>query len=114
LRSLSKNLCPRWQRDRAWKVGFPPARRERTSLAVVAAVLVGPAGPEGWRRARAAALRLFQRCGLLPHRKQDNLTSPWPRHQDHGAGEKPQGWKASLALHFLVFLPSKPSADLFG
>jgi hypothetical protein len=39
-------------------------------------------------RARAPAPRLFQRGGLLPHRKQDNLNFPWPRRQDHGAVEK--------------------------
>jgi len=42
----------------------------------------------------------------LLHRKQDNRNIPWPRRPDHGAVEKPQGWRASLALHFLVFLPS--------
>ena len=26
----------------------------------------------------------------------------WPHRQNHGAVEKPQGWRASLALHFLL------------
>jgi hypothetical protein len=39
---------------------------------------------------------------LLPHRKQDNPNSRKPHRQNHGAVEKPQGWKASLALHFLL------------
>jgi hypothetical protein len=31
-------------------------------------------------------------------------TFPYPRRQMHGAVEKPQGWRASLALHFLDML----------
>ena len=49
------------------------------------------------------ALRLFQRRGLLPPHTQDNPKSQGPRRQDHGAVEKPQGWKASLALQYLAF-----------
>jgi hypothetical protein len=51
------------------------------------------------------ALRLFKRRGFLPHRKQDDPNSRKPRRQNHREVERPQGWKASLALHFPLGVP---------
>jgi len=54
-----------------------------------------PFGPAAFR-----GVRVF-----LPRRKQDNRNSHGPRRQNHGAVERPQGWRASLALPFFCVSP---------
>jgi|GEM_PF-6068455 hypothetical protein len=41
-------------------------------------------------------------AGCCRGREQDNPNSRKQCRQNHGAVEKPQGWRASLALHFLL------------
>src|SRR5208283_5188327 len=63
----------------------------------------GPAALPAAQVFAASQWLTFRSAGRAPAKNAGlkvGATLAWPRRQNHGGVEKPQGWRASLALHF--------------
>jgi len=76
-----------------------------------AAVALAPQGGVStrWHRTNAD-LKVGATFAWLRLEPGNLKTFPYPRRQNHDAVEKPQGWRASLALHFVLRVSPRAGA----